>query len=189
MPHSIGEGVFHIKCPTKLDDTENQQEQKRQKQVGQWRDDIKRYDTEPETQEGRQELMARPVLQKAIEDHFRSDGVEVRFSRFDDTGGLYNRLYLERGKLSVEIMGRGYAWLDTGTHDSLHDASSFIETIEKRQGLKIACPEEIAFRMGYIDADAVAALAHPLRTTGYGQYLLKMLAQPRAWPPGALEPR
>ncbi len=98
-----------------------------------------------------------------------------------------NLAYLRRGALRMEILGRGMAWLDTGTHESLHDASSFIETIEKRQGLKIACPEEIAFRMGYIDADAVARLAHPLRTTGYGQYLLKMIAQPRGWLPGALE--
>ncbi len=99
-----------------------------------------------------------------------------------------NLAYLRRGTLRIELMGRGMAWLDTGTHESLHDASSFIETIEKRQGLKIACPEEIAFRMGHIDADAVARLAHPLRTTGYGQYLLKMIAQPRVGPvPGAAE--
>ncbi len=89
-----------------------------------------------------------------------------------------NLAYLRRGTLRVELLGRGMAWLDTGTHESLHDASSFIETIEKRQGLKIACPEEIAFRMGYIDADAVARLAQPLRANGYGQYLLKMIAQP-----------
>ena len=88
-----------------------------------------------------------------------------------------NVAYLRRGALRMELLGRGMAWLDTGTHESLHDASSFIETIEKRQGLKIACPEEIAFRMGYIDADAVARLADPLRTTGYGQYLLKMIGQ------------
>jgi glucose-1-phosphate thymidylyltransferase len=88
-----------------------------------------------------------------------------------------NVAYLRRGTLRMELLGRGMAWLDTGTHESLHDASSFIETIEKRQGLKIACPEEIAFRMGYIDADAVARLADPLRTTGYGQYLLKMIGR------------
>ncbi len=91
--------------------------------------------------------------------------------------------YLRRGSLRMEVLGRGMAWLDTGTHESLHDASSFIETIETRQGLKIACPEEIAFRMGFIDAAAVLKLAEPLRTTSYGQYLQKMVRQtiaPRA---------
>jgi glucose-1-phosphate thymidylyltransferase len=72
------------------------------------------------------------------------------------------------------------AWLDTGTHESLHEASSFIETIEKRQGLKVACPEEIAYRMGYIDAERLAALAEPMRRNGYGQYLLGMLAEETA---------
>jgi glucose-1-phosphate thymidylyltransferase len=86
-----------------------------------------------------------------------------------------NRRYLERAALSVEIMGRGMAWLDTGTHDSLLEASAFIETIEKRQGLKVACPEEIAFRMRYIDAAQVRALARPLAKTGYGEYLLRIV--------------
>ncbi|HJR59056.1 MAG TPA: glucose-1-phosphate thymidylyltransferase RfbA [Vicinamibacterales bacterium] len=83
--------------------------------------------------------------------------------------------YLRRGTLRMQLLGRGMAWLDTGTHESLHDASTFIETIEKRQGLKIACPEEIAFRMGYIDADQVRRLARPLRQSAYGEYLLRML--------------
>ncbi|MBA3298385.1 MAG: glucose-1-phosphate thymidylyltransferase RfbA [Acidobacteria bacterium] len=86
-----------------------------------------------------------------------------------------NNEYLRRGALRMEIMGRGMAWLDTGTHESLHDASSFIETIEKRQGLKIACPEEIAYRMGYIDAGQVRALAEPVRQSAYGEYLLTLL--------------
>jgi glucose-1-phosphate thymidylyltransferase len=86
-----------------------------------------------------------------------------------------NRLYLEQGKLQVEIMGRGYAWLDTGTHDSLLDAGQFIATIEKRQGLKVACPEEIAWRAGWIDSAALAALAEPLAKTGYGQYLQRLI--------------
>lgn len=86
-----------------------------------------------------------------------------------------NRIYLERSALSVEIMGRGYAWLDTGTHESLLDASQFVATIEHRQGLKIACPEEIAFRLGWIDAMQLEKLAAPLAKNGYGQYLLQVL--------------
>lgn len=86
-----------------------------------------------------------------------------------------NRLYLEQGDLQVEIMGRGYAWLDTGTHDSLLDAGQFIATIEKRQGLKVACPEEIAWRAGWIDSATLARLAEPLAKTGYGQYLLRLI--------------
>ena len=86
-----------------------------------------------------------------------------------------NRLYLEQGRLNVEIMGRGYAWLDTGTHDSLLDAGQFIATLERRQGLKIACPEEIAWRQQWIDAAQLQLLAQPLAKNGYGQYLLRVL--------------
>ncbi len=86
-----------------------------------------------------------------------------------------NKAYLEMDMLNVEKMGRGIAWLDTGTHDSLNQASGFIETVEKRQGLKVACIEEIAYRMGYIDADQVKKLAEPLLKNQYGQYLLQML--------------
>ncbi|HQU81362.1 MAG TPA: glucose-1-phosphate thymidylyltransferase RfbA [Azonexus sp.] len=88
-----------------------------------------------------------------------------------------NRLYLEQGQLDVEIMGRGYAWLDTGTHDSLLEAGQFIATIEKRQGLKVACPEEIAFRQGWISTEQLEALAQPLSKNGYGQYLLSLLKE------------
>ncbi|WP_312485316.1 glucose-1-phosphate thymidylyltransferase RfbA [Massilia timonae] len=88
-----------------------------------------------------------------------------------------NRIYMEMGKLHVEIMGRGYAWLDTGTHESLLDASQFIATIEHRQGLKVSCPEEIAFRKGWIDAGQLEALAAPLRKNRYGQYLLRVLKE------------
>ncbi|MHB9117861.1 MAG: glucose-1-phosphate thymidylyltransferase RfbA [Burkholderiales bacterium] len=88
-----------------------------------------------------------------------------------------NRIYLEQGKLDVEVMGRGMAWLDTGTHDSLIEAALFIETIEKRQGLKVACPEEVAYRMGYISAEQLQALAAPLAKNGYGQYLLELLRE------------
>ncbi len=86
-----------------------------------------------------------------------------------------NRAYLERGQLEVEVMGRGFAWLDTGTHESLLQAASFIETIEARQGLKVACPEEIAYRAGWIDAAKLEQLARPLAKNGYGQYLLQLL--------------
>lgn len=88
-----------------------------------------------------------------------------------------NRLYLEQGQLNVEIMGRGYAWLDTGTHESLLDASHFIATLENRQGLKVACPEEIAYRQGWIAAEQLQALAQPLTKNGYGQYLLRILKE------------
>jgi glucose-1-phosphate thymidylyltransferase len=83
--------------------------------------------------------------------------------------------YLERGRLRVELMGRGMAWLDAGTHESLQQAGSFIETLEQRQGLKIGCPEEIAFRKGYIDAEQLENLARPMRKNGYGQYLMEIL--------------
>ncbi|HEX8601260.1 MAG TPA: glucose-1-phosphate thymidylyltransferase RfbA [Pseudoduganella sp.] len=86
-----------------------------------------------------------------------------------------NKAYLEAGRLRVELMGRGMAWLDTGTHESLLDASQFIATIEKRQGLKVACPEEIAYRKGYIDAEQLRRLAEPLKKNAYGQYLLQIL--------------
>ena len=86
-----------------------------------------------------------------------------------------NRRYLEQGQLTVEVMGRGTAWLDTGTHESLLEASTFIQIIEKRQGLKIACIEEIAYRLGYIDAAQLESLAAPMRKNGYGQYLLGLL--------------
>ncbi len=88
-----------------------------------------------------------------------------------------NRWYLERGQLRTELLGRGMAWLDTGTHDSLLEASMFIQTIEKRQGLKVACPEEIAFRLGYINAEQLRALAAKIAKSSYGQYLLRVLEE------------
>ena len=94
-----------------------------------------------------------------------------------------NRQYLEWGELTAEVMGRGIAWLDTGTHDSLLEASTFIATIEKRQGLKVSCPEEIAWRMGYIDRDAMVALAHAMGQSEYGRYLVR-IADDRIWDAG-----
>jgi glucose-1-phosphate thymidylyltransferase len=86
-----------------------------------------------------------------------------------------NLEYLRRGALRLQPLGRGMVWLDTGTHESLHQASSFVETLEKRQGLKVACPEEIAWRMGFIDDAQLRAVAEPLRKTAYGQYLLDIM--------------
>jgi glucose-1-phosphate thymidylyltransferase len=88
-----------------------------------------------------------------------------------------NRLYLERGELNCEVMGRGMAWLDTGTHESLLEASQYIETIERRQGLKIACPEEVAYRQSWVDQSQIEALAKPMLKNGYGQYLMAMLKE------------
>ena len=88
-----------------------------------------------------------------------------------------NQIYLDSGKLDVQVMGRGYAWLDTGTHDSLLEASLFIQTLEKRQGLKIACPEEVAYRRGYITKEQMERLAEPLAKNGYGRYLLDILKE------------
>ena len=87
------------------------------------------------------------------------------------------RAYLDTGELRIELLGRGFAWLDTGTHDSLHEAGSFIQTLENRQGLKVASPEEIAYRLGWIDADGLRALAQPLAGSDYGDYLLRLLRE------------
>ncbi len=95
-----------------------------------------------------------------------------------------NRLYLDAGKLTVQVMGRGMAWLDTGTHDSLFEAGLFVQTIQQRQGLKIACPEEIAFRLGYISRAELEKLAQPIFKSGYGQYLMEVASEPqlKTWP-------
>lgn len=95
---------------------------------------------------------------------------------------LNNQMYLEAGNLTVELLGRGFAWLDTGTHDSLIEASTFVQTVEKRQGFKIACLEEIAWRNGWLDDEGVKRAASSLAKTGYGQYLLELLrARPRQY--------
>jgi len=132
-----------------------------------------------------EEKPRRPKSNYAITGLYFYDGRAPEFARSlkpSERGELeitdLNRIYLEDASLSVERLGRGYAWLDTGTHASLQAASNFIETIEHRQGLKIACPEEVAFLMGFIDADQVRALAGPLRKSGYGDYLLDLLKRP-----------
>ena len=115
---------------------------------------------------------------------YDNDVVEIARNLKPSPRGEYeitdvNRVYLEREELRLEMLGRGMAWLDTGTHDSLLEASSFIATVEKRQGLKVACVEEIAYRMGYIDDEALERLARPLEKSGYGQYLLSVREEGR----------
>ncbi len=131
---------------------------------------------------GLEEKPARPRSNYAVTGLYFYDGRASRFARElrpSDRGELeitdLNLRYLEDGSLHLERLGRGYAWLDTGTHESLQQASSFIETIEARQGLKVACPEEIAFLQGWIDRQRVLELAEPLQNSGYGEYLLQLL--------------
>jgi glucose-1-phosphate thymidylyltransferase len=129
-----------------------------------------------------EEKPARPLSNYAITGLYFYDGRASEFARGlapSPRGELeitdLNRIYLRDGSLSVERLGRGYAWLDTGTHESLQQAANFIETIESRQGLKVACPEEIAYMQGWIDETQVRKLAEPLRKSGYGEYLLGLL--------------
>ncbi len=129
-----------------------------------------------------EEKPAKPRSRYAVTGlYFYDDSVVERARRVEPSarGELeitdLNLQYLEEGQLRVELMGRGMAWLDTGTCDSLHEAGSYIRTLEHRQGLKVGCPEEVAWRMGWIDAEQLAALAAPLRKSGYGDYLLQVL--------------
>ncbi|HEX8365525.1 MAG TPA: glucose-1-phosphate thymidylyltransferase RfbA [Allosphingosinicella sp.] len=148
--------------------------------------DPERYGVVSFDAEGRAETLeekpARPKSHYAVTGLYFYDEKVVDFARAirpSARGELeitdVNRLYLEAGELNVEIMGAGFAWLDTGTHSSLLDAALFTKIIEDRQGLKICCPEEIAWRMGYIDGEQLARLAEPLRKSGYGSYLIQML--------------
>ena len=134
-----------------------------------------------------EEKPARPRSRYAVTDlYFYDDSVVERARHIQPSprGELeitdLNRQYLEEGLLQVELMGRGMAWLDTGTCDSLHEAGSYIRTLEHRQGLKVGCPEEVAWRLGWISADQLATLAAPLRKSGYGDYLLQLLETPDA---------
>ena len=132
------------------------------------------------------EKPARPESSYAVTGLYFYDGRAVDYARAirpSARGELeitdINRLYLEAGDLDVEVMGSGFAWLDTGTHESLLDAAVFTRIIEQRQGLKICCPEEVAWRMGYISDEAMEAIADPLRRSGYGEYLLSVLRKGR----------
>ena len=153
---------------------------------GYWVRDPERYGVVEFDQQMRvlslQEKPAQPRSNYAVTGLYFYDGRASQFARElkpSPRGELeitdLNRRYLEDGSLHLERLGRGYAWLDTGTHESLQQASSFIETIEARQGLKVACPEEIAFLHGWIDHERILELAEPLRSSGYGEYLVQLL--------------
>jgi len=155
---------------------------------GYWVNDPERYGVVLFDKDGRVlEIEEKPLVPKsnfAVTGlyYYDNDVIEIAKSLKPSARGELeitdvNKAYLERGRLNVEKMGRGIAWLDTGTHESLNQASQFIETVEKRQGLKVACIEEIAYRMGYIDGEQVKKLAEPLSKNTYGQYLLNMLKQ------------
>lgn len=154
--------------------------------------DPERYGIVEFDQEGRavslEEKPAQPKSHYAVTGLYFYDGSvteKAKTLRPSSRGELeitdLNRLYLEEGRLHVEIMGRGYAWLDTGTHESLLQAASYVETIQERQGLKICCPEEIAYQLGYIDRDQLIRLAKPLMKNEYGQYLMRVLNH-QVWP-------
>ncbi len=154
--------------------------------------DPERYGVAEMDEEGRvrsiEEKPARPKSNYAVTGLYFYDNrvVEIASGLEKSERGEYeitavNNAYLGEKALKMELLGRGFAWLDTGTHASLHEAGAFIETIEARQGLKVAVPEEIAFRMGWIDEAALRQLAEPLRKSGYGEYLLELLERPARW--------
>jgi glucose-1-phosphate thymidylyltransferase len=159
---------------------------------GYWVRDPERYGVAEIAKDGKvlsiEEKPAKPKSHYAVTGLYFYDNevVQIAANLKPSARGEYeitdvNKEYLRRGKLRLEILGRGMAWLDTGTHESLHEASSFIETIEKRQGLKVACPEEIAYRMKYIDAPALEKLADGLGKSSYAQYLREILQDNRGF--------
>lgn len=159
---------------------------------GYYVDDARPYGVVSFDAQGRAETIeekpAEPKSNYAVTGLYFYDGTAVaraRDLRPSPRGELeitdLNRTYLDQGQLSVELMGRGYAWLDTGTHGSLLDAANYVRITEERQGLKICCPEEIAWRRGFIDDAALEALAKPLIKSGYGQYLMRLLTRGPAW--------
>ena len=181
----LGDNIFHGGGLTEL--LENSMRRQHGSTVfGYWVHDPQRYGVVEFDQQMRvvslEEKPAKPRSNYAVTGLYFYDGRASEFARElkpSFRGELeitdLNRRYLEDGSLHLERLGRGYAWLDTGTHESLQLAASFIETIEARQGLKVACPEEIAFLHGWIDQQGVLELAEPLRSSGYGEYLVQML--------------
>lgn len=186
----LGDNVFYGHGLTRMLQTarENVELERKSTVFGYYVTDPERYGVAEFDQEGNvisvEEKPAEPKSNYAVIGlyFYTNDVVEIAKNIQPSARGeleitTVNEVYLNQGNLKVELMGRGYAWLDTGTHDSLLEASSFIQTIEKRQGLKIACLEEIAYEMGFITADKVRELAKPLAKSGYGEYLLKRVSK------------
>ena len=186
----LGDNIFHGQGLNELMDKATAREQGATV-FGYWVRDPERYGVVEYDDVGRvtsiEEKPEKPKSNYAVTGLYFYDGRAPDFARDlepSDRGELeitdLNRCYLDAGELNVERLGRGVAWLDTGTHESLMQAANFIETIEARQGLRIACPEEIAFRAGWIDAEQVMALARPLKKNGYGQYLESLVERGEA---------
>lgn len=186
----LGDNIFHGQGLTKmLKSARKKVEEERKSTVfGYYVNDPERYGVAEFDSEGNvisvEEKPAHPKSNYAVVGlyFYTNDVIETAKNIKPSARGeleitSVNEEYLKRGDLTVELMGRGYAWLDTGTHDSLIEASSFIQTIEKRQGLKVACLEEIAYEEGFIDAEKVLELAQPLSKSGYGEYLIKRVSK------------
>jgi glucose-1-phosphate thymidylyltransferase len=184
----LGDNIFYGHGLTEMlqNAKKNVEEERKSTVFGYYVNDPERYGVAEFDKEGNvtsiEEKPAVPKSNYAVVGlyFYTNDVVEIaKKIKPSDRGELeittVNQEYLSENRLKVELMGRGFAWLDTGTHDSLMDAGQFIETIEKRQGLKVACLEEIAYYMGYIDADQIKKLAEPLKKNGYGQYLLNLV--------------
>ena len=182
----LGDNIFHGQGLTKLlkSACENVEKEKQATVFGYYVDDPERYGVAEFDNNGQvisiEEKPVQPKSNYAVVGlyFYTNEVVQIAKNVWPSYRGeleitSVNEAYLTKGQLKVEIMGRGYAWLDTGTHDSLLEAGSFIQTIEKRQGLKVACLEEIAYEKGLITAEQLAILAQPLLKTNYGQYLLK----------------